>query len=159
MNHCLEMKTPLGQLLLVANGSALTAAYFDGQMHHPGRSPAWHDGSKHWVLLEARRQLTEYFAGHRRDFELPLAPKGTDFQQQVWAGLRAIPFGHTYSYKALAEALGRPSAVRAVAAANGRNPLSVIVPCHRVLGASGKLTGYAGGLWRKEALLALEGCS
>ncbi len=156
MYHCLEVDTPLGSLLLVAHESALVAAYFDGQKYHPGQPSQWLDGTSHPVLQAARAQLQQYFDGQRLDFELPLAPQGTPFQQQIWAGLQTIPYGTTLSYKGLAQQLHRPSAVRALAAANGRNPLSVIVPCHRVVGSNGQLTGYAGGLWRKEALLALE---
>ena len=107
-------------------------------------------------LREAQRQLEEYFAGERTEFSLPLESHGTDFQQRVWRALRAIPFGTTISYGELARRIGNPRAVRAVGLANGRNPISIIVPCHRVIGANGTLTGYGGGLERKRFLLALE---
>ncbi|MDE6857277.1 MAG: methylated-DNA--[protein]-cysteine S-methyltransferase [Alistipes sp.] len=108
------------------------------------------------LLESAARQLTEYFAGTRRDFDIPLAPAGTPFQQEVWRALRDIPYGTTRSYKSVAEAVGRPQACRAVGMANNRNPLPIVVPCHRVVGASGALVGYAGGLDVKRALLDLE---
>ncbi len=108
------------------------------------------------AMAEATRQLREYFEGERVDFDLPLAPRGTEFQQQVWAQLRAIPAGETRSYGEIAARLGRPTASRAVGAANGQNPIAVVVPCHRVVGANGTLTGYAGGLERKAWLLDLE---
>src|SRR5690606_26909033 len=109
------------------------------------------------VLLETRRQLEEYFAGTRRDFELPLSPQGTQFQRNVWRTLAAIPYGRTWSYRDLAQRIGRPSAMRAVGAANGRNPLPIVLPCHRVIGADGSLTGFGGGLPTKAFLLRLEG--
>ena len=109
------------------------------------------------VLLKTARQLEEYFAGTRNCFELELDFVGTDFQKQVWAALLTIPFGETRTYSQIAQQIGKPSAVRAVGAANGRNPISIVAPCHRVIGASGKLTGFAGGLEAKERLLRLEG--
>jgi methylated-DNA-[protein]-cysteine S-methyltransferase len=108
------------------------------------------------LFLEAQAQLDAYFAGELQRFELPLAPRGTEFQRSVWAALLEIPYGSTSTYSELAAAIGRPSACRAVGAANGRNPLAVVVPCHRVIGAAGGLTGYGGGLQRKRLLLALE---
>ncbi|MCA8974064.1 MAG: methylated-DNA--[protein]-cysteine S-methyltransferase [Planctomycetes bacterium] len=117
-----------------------------------GARLAWTDGTD----SPARRQLAEYFAGRRREFELPLAPRGTPFQLEVWAALRTIPFGSTCSYADIAARIGRPNAVRAVGAANGRNPIAIIVPCHRVIGRDGSLTGYAGGLDRKRRLLQHE---
>lgn len=110
----------------------------------------------HPVLLQTKRQLEEYFSGLRNEFELPIAATGTDFQQQVWHALTTIPYGETWSYQDLADAIGNPKAVRAVGMANGKNPISIVVPCHRVIGKSGKLTGYAGGIERKQRLLALE---
>jgi methylated-DNA-[protein]-cysteine S-methyltransferase len=110
-----------------------------------------------WELgQEAKKQLEEYFAGKRKDFDLPLQPVGTDFQQAVWMALRQIPYGHTASYADIAQAVGSPKAARATGQANNRNPIAIIVPCHRVIGRNGKLTGYAGGLDKKEFLLALE---
>jgi methylated-DNA-[protein]-cysteine S-methyltransferase len=110
------------------------------------------------VVDEAIRQVGEYFAGTRRAFDLPLALAGTDFQRRVWQQLLTVPYGRTASYGEIARALGKPKAVRAVGAANGRNPISIIVPCHRIVGSDGKLVGYGGGLWRKEWLLKHEGC-
>ncbi|MDR3706002.1 MAG: methylated-DNA--[protein]-cysteine S-methyltransferase [Paludibacteraceae bacterium] len=110
-----------------------------------------------WKLgQEAKKQLEEYFAGKRKDFDLPLQPVGTNFQQAVWMALRQIPFGHTVSYGDIAQAIGNPKAARAIGQANNRNPIAIIVPCHRVIGRNGKLTGYAGGLDKKEFLLKLE---
>jgi methylated-DNA-[protein]-cysteine S-methyltransferase len=141
--------SPLGELLLTGDGRALTGVYMDGA---PGagwrRDPA--------ALREAAAQLRAYFAGELRDFDLPLAPRGTPFQQEVWAALREIPYGKTITYAELAAAVGRAGAARAVGAANGRNPISVVIPCHRVIGAGGALTGYGGGLGRKRLLLDLE---
>jgi methylated-DNA-[protein]-cysteine S-methyltransferase len=111
---------------------------------------------QHPILLETERQLAEYFSGKRIDFDLPLQPGGSEFQKKVWRALREIPFGQTRSYRDLAKAVGSSKAARAVGAANGKNPLSIVVPCHRVVGANGSLTGFAGGLETKAALLALE---
>lgn len=148
--------TALGGVTLAASSSGLRGVWFDGQKHFPdlpGRAMT----PDHPLLCEAQRQLREYFAGTRRVFDIALdLSHGTAFQQAVWKALLALPFGVSTSYGALAASLRRPEAVRAVAAAVGRNPLSVIVPCHRVLGSDGSLTGYAGGLDRKRALLALE---
>src|SRR5690606_5230010 len=122
----------------------------------PPAGEGWLEGSNA-VLVEARRQLEEYFAGKRRDFDLPLSPRGTDFQRSVWTTLAAIPYGRTWSYLDLARRIGKPSATRAVGAANGRNPLPIVLPCHRVIGADGSLTGFGGGLPTKAFLLRLEG--
>lgn len=148
--------SPLGEVLIVVDEAGLTGVHFVDQQHFPKDSSSWQLNATHPVLVAARRQLEEYFAGRRRHFELPLAPRGTEFQREVWQALTTIPYGTTTSYGALATRLGRPSASRAVGAANGRNPLGIIVPCHRVIGSAGALTGYAGGLERKQALLALE---
>jgi methylated-DNA-[protein]-cysteine S-methyltransferase len=147
--------TPLGPLLLARSALGLAGAWFEGQKHHPGPLAAPqrpHDE----LLREAADQLQSYFAGERDDFELPLDLHGTAFQRAVWQALLAIPGGRTRSYGEIARALGARSAVRAVGGAVGRNPLSVIVPCHRVVGSDGSMTGYAGGVERKCALLALE---
>lgn len=144
--------SPLGPLGATASAAGLTRLYFDPT---PRDRPTSADGAAHLALLDA--QLTEYFAGQRRDFTVPLAASGNAFQKQVWALLVAIPYGETRAYGELARALGNPGAARAVGLANGQNPLSILVPCHRVIGANGALTGYAGGLPRKRALLELEG--
>jgi methylated-DNA-[protein]-cysteine S-methyltransferase len=148
------ISSPVGPLTLVGDGSALTGLYFDGHRRTP-RLTSWgpraDDG-----FDAAARQLGEYFAGMRREFDLELAPRGSAFEQQVWALLTTIPYGETRSYGQLAAALGDPGAAQAVGNANGWNPISIIVPCHRVVGTSGGLTGYAGGLHRKRFLLSLE---
>ena len=151
-----RIDTPLGPLTLAATPKGLAGAWFDAQAHHPGVLQAPVDGGQRW-LEQAARELADYFAGRRRSFQVPLDPQGTAFQLNVWHALRHIACGQLHSYGAIAQELGRPAAARAVGAAVGRNPISVIVPCHRVVGRNGALTGYAGGLPRKEALLMLEG--
>lgn len=147
---------PLGPMTLAAQGDALAGVWFDGQQHQPASAP-WTATTSHPVLQQAALQLQEYFAGDRTVFDLPLdLSGGTAFQQQVWRALLEIPFGTTVSYGAISQHIGKPSAVRAAGAAIGRNPLGIVVPCHRVMGAHGALTGYAGGLERKIALLQLE---
>jgi len=149
--------SPLGHMRLAARGNALAGIWFEGQRHQPDPS-AWPVDDRHPVLLQAVKELTDYFAGKRKRFDLPLdLDQGTPFQQAVWQTLRQIPLGASMSYGDLAQSIGRPSAVRAVGAAVGRNPLCIVVPCHRVLGKNGALTGYAAGLERKVALLRLEG--
>ena len=148
--------SPLGDLLLVADGKHLTGLHFIDQKYLPSRDGDWHHEPALPVLIETRRQLDEYFAGARQCFELPLAPIGTAFQQRVWYALQRIPYGATTTYGEIAQRLDCPLASRAVGAANGRNPIGIVVPCHRVIGSQGQLTGYAGGLHRKQALLALE---
>jgi methylated-DNA-[protein]-cysteine S-methyltransferase len=148
------MPSPLGELLVTGDGHHLTGVYLTPHRHGPTADAL---GVRDDALFaEARRQLAEYFAGARREFTLPLASQGTAFQQQVWAALRTIPYGHTASYGDIARAVGNPRGVRAVGLANGRNPLSIVVPCHRVIGSDGSLTGYGGGLERKQWLLAHE---
>jgi methylated-DNA-[protein]-cysteine S-methyltransferase len=148
--------SPLGPMTLAASGKALVGVWFDGQKHMPD-ARGWPEQPAHPVLQQARKELTQYFAGERQQFDVPLdTGRGTDFQQQVWRALLDIPAGQTISYGTLGARIGRAAAVRAVGAAVGRNPLSIVVPCHRVLGANGSLTGYAGGLERKTALLQLE---
>jgi methylated-DNA-[protein]-cysteine S-methyltransferase len=148
--------SPLGPMTLAATDKGLAGVWFDGQKHMPATRD-WLDQPEHPVLQQAQRELTQYFAGQRQTFGLPLdLHHGTVFQQQVWKGLLDIPAGQTISYGTLGARIGRAAAVRAVGAAIGRNPISIIVPCHRVLGANGSLTGYAGGLERKTALLQLE---
>jgi len=149
--------SPLGDMTLAATDRGLAGLWFDQQRHWPDTT-GWLAKDDHPVLVETIAQLRDYFAGRRDRFDLPLdLSHGTAFQQSVWQALLAIPAGATTSYGALSANVGNPAAVRAVGAAVGRNPISVIVPCHRVLGADGSLTGYAGGLERKTALLELEG--
>lgn len=148
--------SPVGPLLLAASDDGLHAIEFNRSRHPVPRGRDWREGD-HPLLREARRQLDEYFAGRRRAFELPLAPHGTGFQREVWHALATIPYGETLSYAQLAARVGRPRAMRAVGAANGRNPLPIVLPCHRVIGADGSLTGFGGGLDTKRFLLELEG--
>lgn len=148
--------SPVGPLFLVASDAGLHAVEFVESRHQVRRSDDWREGA-HPVLDATQQQLGEYFAGERRSFDLPLAARGTPFQQAVWQALARIPYGATASYVELAKSIDRPTASRAVGAANGRNPLSIVVPCHRVIGASGLLTGFGGGLPTKEFLLSLEG--
>jgi len=144
--------SPVGDLVLTGDGRSITRIGFAARTPI---DPGWREDPAPFAAAVA--QLGEYFAGERRAFDLPLAAEGTSFQQRVWAGLAAIPYGETTSYAALAEAIGHPGSARAVGAANGANPLAIVVPCHRVIGAGGTLTGYAGGLAAKRTLLALEG--
>ena len=146
----LYLKSPVGVLTLTQQGDSLTGLYF-GRRPRPGEEEATP------LLTQAARQLSEYFAGQRREFHLPLAPQGTPFQRQVWNALLTIPYGEIRTYRDIAQAVGNPKACRAVGMANHRNPLSIVIPCHRVVGASGALTGYGGGLEIKRFLLELEG--
>ena len=146
--------SPVGQLTLTGDGNALTGVYFAEHVRRPTADAFGLPDAR--AFPAAVEQLGEYFAGTRTSFDLVLTPKGNRFQQQVWAKLSEIPYGQTRTYGRLATELGGPGLARAVGAANGQNPLSIIVPCHRVVGASGKLTGYAGGLERKAYLLELE---
>jgi methylated-DNA-[protein]-cysteine S-methyltransferase len=149
--------SPLGAMIVAATARGLAGLWFEGQKHMPDHS-AWPEQPAHPVLRRAVAQLDEYFSGARTGFELPLDLQGgTAFQRSVWQALLAIPSGGTTSYGGLSQRIGKPAAVRAVGAAVGRNPVSIVVPCHRVLGSDGSLTGYAGGLERKSALLQLEG--
>lgn len=151
-----HVDTRLGPVTLAATGQGLAGLWFTGQKHHPD-TQAWRVEDDNPWLVQGRTQLAEYLAGQRSGFALALDLRsGSVFQQAVWNALCTIPAGGTTSYGAVSRQIGRPSAVRAVGAAVGRNPVSIIVPCHRVLGANGALTGYAGGLERKAALLALE---
>ena len=146
--------SPIGPLTLVDDDGRLAGLYMHEQRHLPDRTSF---GSRDDTVQPAvREQLPLYFDGDLLDFDVPLATTGTPFQQQVWAALRQVPYGTTCTYADLAEAVGRPTAVRAVGAANGRNPVCLVVPCHRVVGSGGSLTGYAGGLERKSYLLDLE---
>ena len=150
MDFCL-FDTPVGQMALAGEGDAISRLYLPGL-------PLPRLASRETPLLaRGREELLEYLAGARRDFDLPLAPQGTPFQQRVWAALREIPYGQTRSYRELALAAGSPRGYRAVGMANHRNPIPILIPCHRVVGADGSLTGYAGGLELKRKLLELEG--
>jgi methylated-DNA-[protein]-cysteine S-methyltransferase len=155
------IESPIGRLMLTTDGTALTGLYMNLYRNKPSKLPGLGDD---WIqnatidpLPAAARQLKEYFAGKRREFDLPLRMEGTEFQQRVWRELTKIPFGETRSYGQLAKRLNNPNGSRAVGLANGRNPIAIIVPCHRVIGADGSLTGFGGGLDRKEWLLTHEG--
>ena len=164
-----RIQSPLGDMLLAATNQGLAGAWFTDQRHRPKALDsldfknvphAWPTNDSHPTLLEAARQLAEFFSGKRKTFDLPLDINGgTLFQQSVWRALLKIPYGTTTSYGSISRQIDNPAAVRAVGSAVGRNPLSLIVPCHRVLGGDGSLTGYAGGLHRKTALLELEGAA
>ncbi|MCE0462165.1 methylated-DNA--[protein]-cysteine S-methyltransferase [Pseudomonas uvaldensis] len=152
-----SIQSPVGQLILVAREAKLAAILWENERLNRVRLGPLEEDSRHPVLNETERQLMEYFAGKRRRFELELDFVGTAFQVRVWQALLGIPFGETRSYRDIAIQIGQPTAVRAVGAANGRNPISIIAPCHRVIGTSGSLTGFAGGLAAKQFLLSLEG--
>ena len=145
----LNIDTPLGKMYFSGDDRVITGLSF-GEAEEENPSP---------VLCEGERQLAEYFAGKRRSFDLPLEPRGTEFQKAVWRALCEIPYGGTATYGEIAVKIGNPKACRAVGMANNRNPIAIIVPCHRVIGADGRLTGYAGGLDKKEFLLKLESCN
>jgi methylated-DNA-[protein]-cysteine S-methyltransferase len=151
-----KMDSPVGNLKLVASDQGLVAILWQNDKPSRVRLNELVEDATHPILLDTERQLREYFAGKRKTFSIPLDMRGTSFQKNVWHALLAIPFGETRSYGQLAKQLGNPQAMRAVGAANGRNPISIIVPCHRVIGSSGKLTGFAGGLETKAQLLSLE---
>ena len=150
--------TSLGPLYATARDGVLTGLYFDGGRHAPKIGPTWTECANHTApFAECGRQLREFLDGRRHEFDLPVAPQGTDFQKRVWREIARIPYGRTLSYAELAQRAGAPAAARAAGAATGRNPLSIVVPCHRVIGAGGSLTGYAGGIERKTRLLEIEG--
>jgi methylated-DNA-[protein]-cysteine S-methyltransferase len=149
--------SPVGALKLVASGDGLAAILWENDRPGRVRLNIVGEDASHPVLLETERQLTDYFAGRRKAFALKLDFAGTEFQKKVWQALLTIPFGETRSYAQIASQIGAPKAVRAVGAANGRNPISIIAPCHRVIGSGGELTGFAGGLEAKARLLGLEG--
>lgn len=151
-----RMPSPVGTLTLIASGDKLCAILWENERLNRVRIGPLQEDIHSPLLQETERQLQQYFAGEREHFDLPLDFVGTEFQQKVWQALLTIPFGETRSYSQIAEQIGSPKAVRAVGAAVGRNPLSVVVPCHRVVGTDGSLTGYAGGLDRKKSLLNLE---
>lgn len=149
-----EMESPLGPLLLTGNGAALASLYMHDQKHRPALPSSYQRDDR--VFARVREQLRAYFAGELQNFDIPLAPSGTAFQEEVWQALRTIPYGAIETYGSLAARIGRPGASRAVGLANGRNPIGIIVPCHRVIGANGSLTGYGGGIDRKRWLLEHE---
>ncbi len=150
-----ELASPVGELLLTADAEGrLTRLQFNNGPHTRTTRDGWRRDAN--AFADAGRQMDAYFAGELRDFDLDLAPSGTPFQLQVWEALRAIPYGQTASYGEIARAVGQPGAARAVGGANNRNPIAIVVPCHRVIGSGGSLTGYGGGLDRKRQLLALE---
>lgn len=148
------LDTPRGRMMLVSSGRGLAGVYFVGQKHFPKLGEAWQRDGK--GLARAKRELLEYFAGRRKRFSVPLDPQGTPFQRAVWREIAKVGFGETITYGELARRAGFPGSARAAGAATGRNPLGVIVPCHRIVGSNGALTGYAGGLGRKRTFLALE---
>lgn len=157
MNYTYKlMSSPLGKLKLIASDTALTAILWENDDLKRVRLTSLKEDNQHPILLEAERQLADYFAGKRNAFNLKLSFAGTPFQQKVWQALLTIPFGETRTYRQIAQQIGSPTAVRAVGAANGKNPISIIAPCHRVIGSNGQLTGFAGGMQAKQYLLNLE---
>ncbi len=148
--------SPHGRMLLVADDKALAGVYFTGQKYLPRVEADWKRDAQHAPLRQAKRELKEYFSGRRKRFSVKLAPRGTPFQRSVWKAIARVGFGRTIPYAELARRAGRPGSARAAGAATGRNPIGIIVPCHRIVGSNGSLTGYAGGLAKKRALLALE---
>ncbi len=150
-------RTPLGQLLLIAEDDALTGLHFNGGRHVPAIDAAWCEEPAFLLFTKCLAQVEEYLAGERAVFDLPLAPRGTPFQQRVWREIEKVRWGETITYAQLAARAGAPGSARAAGAATGRNPVSIVIPCHRIVASDGSLTGYAGGLARKEKLLALEG--
>jgi methylated-DNA-[protein]-cysteine S-methyltransferase len=150
-------ESPHGRMLLVATEDGVCGVFFNGQKYFPEKEKDWTRDEDHAPLKQAKRELAEYFAGRRKRFEVALDPEGTPFQRSVWRAISKVRFGETISYGELARRAGHPGSSRAAGAATGRNPVSIIVPCHRIMGADGSLTGYAGGLARKRGLLALEG--
>jgi methylated-DNA-[protein]-cysteine S-methyltransferase len=159
MNFYAIVNGPIGGLMLVADDSALIGLYFAGCDHIPVASQRWTLNPRHPVLQQAAKQLREYLAGQRKEFSLPLRLAGTDFQQRVWREISLIPYGETISYSDLASRAGAPQAIRAAGTNTGRNPVSIIIPCHRVVGKNGTMRGFAGGLERKRRLLELEKAS
>ncbi|MBB2892943.1 methylated-DNA--[protein]-cysteine S-methyltransferase [Flexivirga oryzae] len=154
--HAVLEQTPIGPLTLVADGEELVGVYMETHQHAPAANDFGERVDGDPVLSTVAQQLREYFAGEREEFDLPVRPAGTEFQQRVWRALREIPYGQTWSYGELAQHIGSPTASRAVGLANGRNPISIVIPCHRVIGANGSMTGYGGGIHRKQWLLAHE---
>ena len=151
--------SPHGRMLLVADDKALTGVYFAGQKYQPRIERDWVRDGRHAPLRQAKNELAEYFAGKRQRFTVKVAPRGTPFQRAVWKAIAGVGFGRTIPYAELARRAGHPGSARAAGAATGRNPVGIIVPCHRIVGSNGALTGFAGGLAKKRALLELEGRS
>ena len=151
-----SIESPLGPLLIISDGESVTGVYMDGHKDGAAIEMDWVRNDESAPLAEAARQLDAYFAGTLTQFDLPLSPAGTEFQRKVWRELQEIGYGETVSYGEVARRIGSPNASRAVGLANGSNPISIVVPCHRVIGANGKLTGYGGGIARKAALLDFE---
>jgi methylated-DNA-[protein]-cysteine S-methyltransferase len=149
-------ESPHGRMLLVAREEGLSGVYFEGQKYHPQVAVEWRRDARHAPLRQAQRELAEYFGGERKEFETALAAEGTAFQRAIWRAISSVGFGATITYAQLAERAGFSGSARAAGAATGRNPLTILVPCHRIVGSNGALTGYAGGLARKRALLAFE---
>ena len=156
MRYYDTLESPWGGMLIAASEKGVTGVYFDRQKYHPKRGKEWQRAPDNKHLQKAKRQLAEYFKGKRREFDLELDPAGSPFQKRVWKAIAAVPYGETISYGELARRCGFPEGARAAGAATGRNPIGIVVPCHRIVGSNGKLTGYAGGLDKKRALLALE---
>ena len=157
MIHYTYTDSPIGRLLLMGDGEALTGLYMDVPAPTPRDLHQWVEDASVFPLPQAVSQLREYFAGTRREFDLPLRMQGTEFQRRVWRSLAEIRYGETWSYGQLARRIDNPNASRAVGLANGNNPIAIVVPCHRVIGADGSLTGFGGGIERKRWLLAHEG--
>ena len=156
--HCYDYyQSPRGRMLLVADDTALTGVYFTRQKYQARIDEGWRKNTRHALLRQAKHELAEYFAGTRTRFTVKVAPRGTPFQRVVWQTIAGVGFGQTISYTELARRAGHPGSARAAGAATGRNPIGIIVPCHRIIGSKGALTGYAGGLAKKRELLALEG--
>jgi len=157
MTRYARFETPLGTMIAVADGGKLTGLDFTDAKYAPAIGADWIEDCADRLLRDCAAQVAEFFAGERGRFDLPLAPRGTPFQQRVWREIATVPFGETITYAELAARAGSPGSARAAGAATGRNPIALVVPCHRVVGTDGALTGYAGGLRRKEKLLVLEG--
>jgi methylated-DNA-[protein]-cysteine S-methyltransferase len=157
MTRYIRFATSLGNLYATANDDGITGIYYEGGRHAPPIAPDWKEDSHGPLMRECARQVRDFLDGKRKSFDLVLAAEGTPFQQRVWQEIARIPFGETLSYAQLAARAGAPGSARAAGAATGRNPHSIVVPCHRVVGTDGSLTGYAGGLERKTRLLEIEG--
>jgi len=156
MRYTAPYKSPLGDMLLISTADALVGLHFLGQKYFPRVDAGWEKNSNVAPIRETIGQLDEYFSGKRDRFDVPLGPYGTTYQHAIWSAISSVPYGETITYGELARRAGHPRDARAAGAATGQNPIGIIVPCHRIIGANGKLTGYAGGLDKKRALLALE---